>query len=91
MWPFKRKEKRESWTDTAINLYERQIAAREALGDKYLCHPKNDIPKMNINLPRVKFPLGYYQGYDVLHVPPGEVLQDATHYQDGTPILRVVK
>lgn len=88
MWPFKRKEKREIWTETAISLYERQVAAREALGDRYLCHPKNDSPKLH----RIKFMgVEFIMEEHKIPEPPGGVLQNATHYQDGTPILRVVK
>lgn len=83
---WKKKPKREIWTEQMIALYERQIAAREALGTRYICHPSRDLRRVD--------PLSLlYRGYEVLNVPipPGGVLQDATHYQDGTPILRLVK
>lgn len=41
-----RKVKQIIWTETAISLYERQIAAREAMGDKWIGHPSNDVKKL---------------------------------------------
>jgi hypothetical protein len=36
---FKSKKKRVIWTDIQIDLYERQIAAAQAIGDKWCLHP----------------------------------------------------
>lgn len=44
--------KPEIWTERMICLYERQIAAREALGEKYCCHPSNDVRAHD--LPRLR-------------------------------------
>lgn len=46
MWPFK-KPKRKIWEENMILLYERQIAAREALGEKYAHHPANHVRRKN--------------------------------------------
>lgn len=84
-----RRKKTKLYTDLVIELYEKQMAAREALGTKYICHPFNDSPRLrpySRDLTTI-----YYQGYEAIRVPPEEVLTDATHYQNGTPILRVVK
>jgi len=47
MWPFKKKLNQIIWTDRQIELYERQVAAREALGQRYICHPVNDVRAKN--------------------------------------------
>ncbi len=46
MWPFKKRvDKRTVWNDTMIDLYERQIAARQAMGLKWKCHPANAVQR----------------------------------------------
>lgn len=47
----KKAQKKVLWTDTQIDLYERQIAAREAMGPRYSCHPLNaQGPLMRVKL-----------------------------------------
>lgn len=40
--------KRLLFTEQQIRLYERQMAAREAMGEKYICHPANDVPHKQV-------------------------------------------
>jgi len=46
----KKKVREQIWTDTQIDLYERQMAARAALGTKYICHAMNDLPRKDTPL-----------------------------------------
>lgn len=46
MWPFRKKRQQVIWTERQIELYERQMAAREALGEKYICHRVNDVERL---------------------------------------------
>jgi len=88
MWPFKKKLQRKVWSELQISLYERQIAAREALGDQYICHPSNDsrrkttfktIPLLDA-LKASDGNIGYYEGYDILRLEAAEsVLQTAEY------------
>lgn len=59
----KRKVSQQVWSETQIALYEKQMAAREALGTKYLCHPVNDAGR----IPRVKF-----QGVEIMFDGPAQ-------------------
>ncbi len=45
MFWLKKKAQRLMWTDIQIDLYERQMAAREALGLKWKCHPANAVQR----------------------------------------------
>ncbi len=44
----KKQDRKKVWTDTQIDLYERQMAARAALGTRYLCHPINSSPRKDV-------------------------------------------
>lgn len=41
----KKQDRKKVWNDTMIDLYERQIAAREAMGVRWKCHPANSVPR----------------------------------------------
>lgn len=43
---FAKRPKPDIWTERMICLYERQVAAREALGEAYCCHPSRDVHKI---------------------------------------------
>lgn len=41
-----RQPKRDLYEELHIQLFERQEAAREALGAKYICHPSRDVQRI---------------------------------------------
>jgi hypothetical protein len=59
MWFKRKKERKIIWTEKQIDLYERQMAARDALGTKYICHPTNNQRPMKKRSPR-ELEITYY-------------------------------
>jgi len=43
---FKSKVSTQVWNESMIRLYEKQMAARAALGAQYLCHPTREVRKL---------------------------------------------
>lgn len=62
----KKKIRAQMWTDTQIELYERQMAAREALGTKYKCHPSRDAKR----LPTAPCVRKWHSGVEFQYYPP---------------------
>jgi hypothetical protein len=73
--------KRQLFTEQQIRLYERQMAAREAMGEKYICHPANDVPHKQIidYLIKQAIESAIMQAPDAFPFPPSQ------------PKLRIVK